>query len=348
VNRVASTVLCIGLVSLASAVAAQTPTPTPMAHRFIQVAPDVYAALGNGTIETRDAAGVIINANDVFLVDTNITPEATRRLVNDIKTLTPKPIRYVVNTHWHYDHADGNQVFGPEVTIIGHQNERAAILNGVLKNRLEQEFRNLPGQLDNLRKQIAGEQDPARKTQLEERLQTQLAYQQQLMETVPTPPTLTFEDRLTVFRGDREIRLIHPGRGHSDTDILVYLPKEKLIFTGDFFEGPATGALNFGFHDEWANNLEKLKALDYETTIPGHGEPFKGKERIDYFQAFLRDLWNQTKTLHDQKVPVADAAKRVDMSAHKPHYQNLSAMPGFQEATIARIYQVLDQRTGSN
>jgi glyoxylase-like metal-dependent hydrolase (beta-lactamase superfamily II) len=343
VTRVASVFASLGIVALAAVATSQT----SMAHRFVQVAPGVYAAIGNGTIETRDTASVIINSDDVFLVDTNITPEATRRLVNDIKTLTDKPIRYVVNTHWHYDHADGNQVFGPEVTIVGHQNERTAILGGVLKNRLALEFQNLPGQLANIRTQIDAEQDPARKQQLEDRLKTQEAYQQQLMETVPTPPNVTFEDHMTIFRGDREIRLIHPGRGHSDTDVLVYLPKEKVIMTGDFFEGPATGALNFGFHDEWANNLEKLKGLDYETTIGGHGEPFKGKERIDYFQAFLRDLWNQTKALHDQKVPVADAARRVDVSAHTPHYQNING-PGFQEATVARIYQLLDQRAGSN
>src|SRR5436853_4049022 len=109
---------------------------TPMAHRFIQVAPGIYSAIGNGAIEARSSNLVIINPDDVFLVDTNITPEATRRLVNDIKTLSDKPIRYVVNTHWHYDHTDGNQVFGPEVTIIGHENERADILQGGLKNRL--------------------------------------------------------------------------------------------------------------------------------------------------------------------------------------------------------------------
>jgi glyoxylase-like metal-dependent hydrolase (beta-lactamase superfamily II) len=342
-ERLGSLLAILAVVVPASFSSAQT----PVAHRFIEVAPSVYAAIGNGTIETRDTAAVIVNSDDVFLVDTNITPEATRRLVADIRTLTDKPIRYVVNTHWHYDHADGNQIFGPDVTIIGHENERTAIVGGALKNRLALEFQNLPGQLDNIRKQIATEQDPMRKAQLQDRLKVQEAYQQQLMETVPTPPNVTFEDHLTIFRGEREIRLIHPGRGHSDTDVLVYLPKEKVIMTGDFFEGPATGALNFGFHDEWANNLEKLKAIDYETTIPGHGEPFKGKERIDYFQAFLRDLWTQTKALHDQKVPAADAAKRVDLTAHKGHYQNING-PGFQEATIARIYQLLDQRTGSN
>jgi glyoxylase-like metal-dependent hydrolase (beta-lactamase superfamily II) len=296
----------------------------------------VYSAVGNGTIETRSSNMVIVNADDVFLVDTNITPEATRRLMTDIKTLTDKPIRYVVNTHWHYDHTDGNQVFGPEVTIIGHENERAEILQGVLKNRLALEFQNLPGQIENARKQGTAD-----------RLKVLEAYQEQLKETVPTPPTLTVADHLTVFRGEREIRILYLGRGHSDTDLMVYLPKEKIVATGDFFEGPATGALNFGFHDEWAINLEKLKALDFETVVPGHGEPFKGKDQISYFQAFLRDLWNQTKALHDQKVPVAEAARRIDLSAHREHYRSING-PGFQEATVARIYQVLDQRGGSN
>jgi glyoxylase-like metal-dependent hydrolase (beta-lactamase superfamily II) len=222
------------------------------------------------------------------------------------------------------------------VTIIGHENERAEILQGVLKNRLALEFQNLPGQIENARKQGTAD-----------RLKVLEAYQEQLKETVPTPPTLTVADHLTVFRGEREIRILYLGRGHSDTDLMVYLPKEKIVATGDFFEGPATGALNFGFHDEWAINLEKLKALDFETVVPGHGEPFKGKDQISYFQAFLRDLWNQTKALHDQKVPVAEAAKRIDLSAHREHYRNING-PGFQEATVARIYQVLDQRGGSN
>jgi cyclase len=113
---------------------------TPLAHRFIKVADDVYAAVGNGTIQTQDTVAVVVNRDDVLLVDTNITPEATRRLVSDIRTLTDKPIRYVVNTHWHYDHTDGNQVFGPEVRIIGHENTRKTILAGVLHKRLEQAF----------------------------------------------------------------------------------------------------------------------------------------------------------------------------------------------------------------
>ncbi len=176
----------------------------------------------------------------------------------------------------------------------------------------------------------------------------QEAYQQQLKETVPTPPNVTFDDHMTIFRGDREIRLIHPGRGHSDTDVLVYLPKEKVIMTGDFFEGPVTGALNFGFHDEWANNLEKLKVFDYETDDrrPRRAVQGQGAHRL------LPGV-PARPVEPDEDAARSEGAGGRRGQAHRPDRRtsrttsNING-PGFQEATIARIYQVLDQRAGSN
>jgi glyoxylase-like metal-dependent hydrolase (beta-lactamase superfamily II) len=337
------TVLFILAGALAVAVSAAAQTAPPLAHRFITVADGVYAAVGNGTIQTQDTVAVVINRDHVMLVDTNITPEATRRLVADIKTLTDKPLRYVVNTHWHYDHTDGNQIFGPEVQIIGHENTRKTILAGVLHKRLEQAFRDLPNALANTRKRLAAAGNEAERQQIQRQLAVQEAYQEQLKETRPTPPNVTITDRLTIHSGDREIQIFHPGRGHSDTDVIVYLPKERVLITGDYWEGDRTGALNFGFHDEWADNLEKLKSIDFDWVIAGHGEPFRGKETIAYKQAFLRDLWSQAKALHAQKVPVAEAAKQIDMTAHKAYFGSFTR-PGIAENVAARLYQVLDQR----
>jgi len=98
-----------------------------------------------------------------------------------------------------------------------------------------------------------------------------------------------------------------------------------------------------GFVDEWPDTLEKLKALDFDDVIPGHGDPFKGKERIDWFEAYLRDLWQQASKLHDEHVPAPDAAKRIDMSAHKAHYASIQA-PGVNPAYVARIYAVIEKR----
>jgi cyclase len=338
-------VFLAAITTLALIAPAAAQTAPPLAHRFIPIADGVYAAVGNGTIQTQDTVAVIINQHDVMVVDTNITPEATRRLVADIKTLTDKPIRYLVNTHWHYDHTDGNQIFGPEVQIIGHENTRTTILAGVLQKRLEQAFRDIPGQIANTKKRLAAAKDDAERQQIQRQLAVQEAYHEQLKETKPTPPNVTLTDRLTIHAGDREIQIFHPGRGHSDTDVIVYLPKERVLITGDYWEGDRTGALNFGFYDEWADNLEKLKAIDFDWVIAGHGEPFRGKETIAYKQAFLRDLWNQAQALHAQKVPVAEAAKRIDMTAHKAHFNNFT-QPGIAENVAVRLYQVLDMRAG--
>ena len=89
--------------------------------------------------------------------------------------------------------------------------------------------------------------------------------------------------------------------------------------------------------------LEMLAALDVRVVIPGHGEPFKGKERIDWFQAYLRDLWKQGSTLHEQKVSAAAAAPRIDMSAHKAHYASIAG-PGVNPSWVARMFEVMDGR----
>jgi hypothetical protein len=77
--------------------------------------------------------------------------------------------------------------------------------------------------------------------------------------------------------------------------------------------------------------------------IPGHGDPFKGKERIDWFQAYLRDLWRQATALHDEKVAAADAARRIDMTAHKAHYTSING-PGVPLVAVTRIYSVIEGR----
>ena len=121
-------------------------------------------------------------------------------------------------------------------------------------------------------------------------------------EVDPAPPTLSFERRMTLFRGPREIQLLFLGRAHTGGDISVYLPKEGLVFTGDMMLGGPSW-LGDGFVDEWDETLENLKALDFEVIVPGHGLPFRDRERINYVQAFYRDLWAQTRTLFDQGVP---------------------------------------------
>jgi glyoxylase-like metal-dependent hydrolase (beta-lactamase superfamily II) len=122
----------------------------------------------------------------------------------------------------------------------------------------------------------------------------------------------------------------------------VYLPKERVLCTGDLLVNGVANLVD-GYVDEWPDALEKLKPIDFIDVIPGHGEPFKGKERIDWFQAYLRDLWTQTRALHQQRVPAADAAKRIDMTTHKSHYPAING-PGVNPGAVARMYEVIERR----
>lgn len=326
----------------ALALGTQAPTPDA-AYAFREIVPGVYSAIGTGTLNVGSNSAVIVDRDDVMVVDSHISPESARVMLTELKAITGKPVRFLVNTHFHYDHTNGNQVFGPAVDIIGHEFTRAKLLDDPLhKGLLADLFAGLPGQLADLRARADAEQDAAAKARLERTVRVQSAFAEQLKELKPTPPNVTIGNEMTLFRGDREIRLLYLGRGHTGGDLVVYLPKQRLLCSGDLLVNGIANLVD-GYVNEWPDTLEKLNALDFEDVIPGHGEPFKGKERIGYFQAYLRDLWTQASRLHDDHVPAADAAKRIDLTAHRDHFPSITSV-GVNPAAVARIYAVIEHR----
>jgi cyclase len=300
-------------------------------YKFLRIADGVYYAIGGlGGHET-----VIVNDKDVVLVDTGTTPEGARKLLADIRQITDKPVRTVVDTHWHYDHADGNQVFGPGVEIIAHDTAYTALTTrDVLHSepfKTSQPFYDSAA-VEAVRRQVAQAQDPAAKRAATEKLAEAEDLHRQLIEVRPMPPTLTFSTSLTLHRGAREIDLLFLGRGHTAGDIMVFLPKEKIICTGDFM-GRSTGNMGDSYPDEWVAALEKLKGLDWSVDLPGHGLPFNDKARIAAFQSYLTDAARQVARLHDQGLSAQDAAARVDMTAHVKDYPNIEKGMAVREVT---------------
>jgi glyoxylase-like metal-dependent hydrolase (beta-lactamase superfamily II) len=335
--------LLLAAIAVSALVYAQA-QPPQAAHRFQQIAPGVYSAVGTGTLNVGSNSAIIVNQDDVLIVDSHITPESARVLIREIKTITDKPVRFLVNTHFHFDHANGNQVFTSPVDIIGHEFTRRKLLGDVLAKGtvFAEMLAAVPNQIEQMKQRAAAEQDAAARARLEQQVRVQQAYVEQVKEVKPTPPTVTLKDQMSLFRGDREIRIIHLGRGHTAGDVVVYLPRERVVCTGDFLVAGVSN-LSDGYVNEWPQTLEKLRAIDFTDVIPGHGEPWKGKEKIDHWQAYLRDIWQQASKLHDQKVPAAEAARRIDMTAHKNHYPNITA-PGVPAIGVARMYEVMEGR----
>jgi glyoxylase-like metal-dependent hydrolase (beta-lactamase superfamily II) len=196
----------------------------------------------------------------------------------------------------------------------------------------------------NLERQVAEESDPARKAQLEERHRVQRDYMNAIGRVVPTPPNITLETEMTLFQlasgGSREIQLLHLGRAHTGGDVVIFLPQERVVFTGDMML-PGLSYMGDGHVDEWPATLEALKSLDFDVLLPGHGPPVRSKEPITHFQAYLTDLWQKTEAMHRRGVSAQQAAEEIDMSNHSENYRQLRG-PGVDPRAIRRIYELLD------
>ncbi len=308
------------------------------------MAPGVYHAVGTGALSVGCNASVIVNADDVIVVDTHMTPGGAWALRDELRALTPKPVRSVINTHWHFDHAHGNQIYGPDVEIIGHEYTRMKLAAGDSKRGRSYDMfiGGVPAQITQLTANVAAARDAAERAKLTAQLAVLQNHYAGTQTVTPIPPTVTMTDRLTLHRGGREIRLLYLGRGHTAGDIVVFLPKERLVITGDLLvEG--TSYLGDGFLAEWPQTLERLRALDYDHTLPGHGKAFTGKAKIDHFQAYLRDFWSQAQALRKTGLSAEEAATRIDMRSHAANYPALTTA-GVLWHGVARAYEELDGR----
>jgi cyclase len=339
--------VCAGLVALFAAWVyvdgrAQSGGPVVSgAHRFEKVAEGIYYATASGTMNVGANSPIILTDEEALVVDSEITPAAGRALAADLKAITTKPIRYVVDSHYHYDHAHGNQVFIDSAQVIGHDNTRKRLLTNVLEQyTYVSSVKPVPERVAALRERIAKESDAQQKAALERQVANSLAYLEQVKETKVTPPAVTFDHTMTIVRGGREMRLLYLGRGHTDTDVIVYLPKERVVATGDLMES-VVSYMGDSYPDEWIATLDRLRALDFDTVMPGHGVVFKGKGKIEAFQKYLRDVVTQTAALRKQGLSADDAAAKIDVTAYRNEFANIRGV-GIDPAGVRRIYQLAD------
>jgi cyclase len=327
--------------------AAQARTPAGTVHagkafRFNKVREGVYHAIGTGALAVVGNSSVIVGDDSVAIVDDHVSPAAASVLLEEVKALTTKPVRYVINTHFHFDHAHGNQVFGPGVDIVGHEYTREMLLAG--KSAAMPLFQNyllgLPGSIATLRQSLAAETNAEARA----KLQTQLVVAEQnalsQAEFRPVPPNVTFRSEMTLHLGSREIQIRHLGRAHTAGDIVVYLPAEKVVITGDFLTAGLSN-MSDSYPVEWVATLEALKTLDFDTVLPGHGEAFTDKAKIGYFQDYLRDVWTEVGKLKQQGVSAEEASKRVDLTRHKGRLPVQA--PGVPLIGVQRIYALMDE-----
>src|SRR5688500_17802190 len=257
---------------------------------FRKVADGVHAAIAAPAYKVNCNTAIIESDGGVIVVDTHSKPSAARVIIEQIRKITSKPVRYVVNTHFHWDHWHGNEAYPaayPDAEIVTNQITREAMRLKGLK-RIQDHVRQVPEEISKLEAELARAGSTAEREKLTENLRLAKAYLAEVSALKPALPTVTFEGTMRLYRRDRELQLVHLGRAHTEGDVFVYLPKEKIVITGDAVIG-WTPYMGGGYPEDWAGTLDRLAQLDFTHMIMGHGE-VAGRDWLMTFRSYVHDM----------------------------------------------------------
>ena len=279
----------------------------------------------------------IIGDDDVVVVDTGAGPTHARALITALKKLTPKPVKYVINTHWHDDHMLGNAAFReayPGVEFIGHANSITEMQTTGAANR-KQLLAEGPAFADEIRQALANGVNLAGKPiSHEERLsfQSDLVWADRYFAEAPRTaviaPTMTLETELRLQRGAREIVVRHLGRAHTAADIVVHLPKENIVITGDLVVWPVPLFGTTSFPVDYIATLEALLLLKPATIIPGHGPVMRDTAYLAKMLAVLKSIEMQVRAAVARGESREQIRKSVNLTTHRESFAGGSVLLG--------------------
>jgi glyoxylase-like metal-dependent hydrolase (beta-lactamase superfamily II) len=304
------------------------------------VAEGVYAAIARPQYKVNSNAVIVINDDGVLVIDSHSKPSSARALIAEVRKLTDKPVRYVVNTHFHFDHTQGNQAyptaFPKEVTIISSETTRQLLSSQGIPS-VRQQLEQMPAEITALQERLASEKDVAVKAKLEDDLRQAREYMGELRQMEIRLPDLTFDKSLILHKKNRDIFILFLGRGHTAGDTVVYLPRERVVATGDLLHA-FMPTLRDAYPQEWIETLDQVSKLDFDTLIGGHGD-VRPKSHLTFFRNYLADLIEQTRASLKRGETLEQAKKSV-AAALAPRYESGMAgrFAGSVGANIEKVY----------
>lgn len=239
-----------------------------------EVADGVYAYVQLDGSWGLNNAGFLVGADGVTMIDTCFTERRTRALIDTIASVTPRPLRTLINTHHHGDHTHGNYLL-PLATVIGHERCREEMIaSGHIATGL------FPGvDWGNLE---------------------------------VSPPFVCFDERLDVYVDDRKVELEFVGPAHTTNDVVAWLPQHRVLFAGDLVFNGGTPFVVMSSVSGSLAALERLRSLGPDLIVPGHGSVC-GLDAIDDQIAYLRFVQEIARRGFDAGIPALDLALDTDL-----------------------------------
>lgn len=256
--------------------------------RLLEVVEGVYAAIARKGVGAMGNAGFIDLGNETIVFDTFFTIPAAVDLRKVAEQYTGHKVTYVINSHYHFDHVLGNQIFH-DVPIISTKEARNAMEREMDFSDIDRHRTELEQYIKELEQEIDKQNDPLIIKSLTNQMQDVKMFYQIIPQIHPTLPTVTFENNLELFGLKGNIELHSYGGGHTNSDVFLYLPEKRLAFMGDLVSNHSHPWVGAGDIQKWKSILEKVSQLDIEIIIPGHGMPGT-MENVHLTYQYLKDI----------------------------------------------------------
>jgi glyoxylase-like metal-dependent hydrolase (beta-lactamase superfamily II) len=292
---------------------AQAQTATANLFTIEKVADGVFAALAKPQALTNSNAAIFVLDRDVLVVDAHSKPSAAAALIAQIKKeVTDKPVRYLVNSHFHWDHTQGDTAYktaNGKIDIIASEATKQ-LMTQLQRDRLKESLDSVPGLIDTVRSRLSRATTAQERDRYNELLRQLTAYQEEMKSYPLELPTFTFARTHIIKDRSGELQLAFNGKAHTAGDIQVFSPSKKVVATGDAIIGFLPN-LNDGFPRPWPKTIDAVGAWQFDHIIAGHGMVQHGRARMGQFRNYIEDLTARVERAKKAGTPLAQLQKTI-------------------------------------
>jgi glyoxylase-like metal-dependent hydrolase (beta-lactamase superfamily II) len=312
------------------------PPPAPADQtELVKLAENAYAEIVSPDGNAVSNSGFVVLEDSVLVYDAHFTPEGGHALVSRIRSVTPKPIRYLVLSHFHPDHTHGSQAFGEVRQIISSAAARRDMLHRDLP-AMRRATAGAESQIQHIQRELAATRDEVRKEQIRKTLRSRQEFLERMSRLNIQAPVVAVEDSLVLMDRGKRIEIVSTGAGHTDGDLILFLPSSKVVFAGDVFFNSALPNTQDASILSWIKSLGELLKLNADTFVPGHG-PVGGKDDVRRFLSYLEEL----KSMVEAGVKRGDTLEQVLRDCRVPPRFEHFQFQNFFPANVQSIYMEL-------
>ena len=292
---------------------AQAPAASAQLFDIQKIADGVYFALAHPQALTNCNASIFVNSQDVLVVDAHSKPSAAASLIAQIKKeVTTKPVRYLVNTHFHWDHTQGDAAYratGSKVEIIASETTKQLLAQNA-RNRLKESLDGVPKIIDALQARLAKASSAADQQFFKEQIRLAQAYQVEMKSFAPELPDIAFAKSHVIQDRAHDLHIEFHGRAHTAGDVAVFCPQKGAVATGDAIIGFLPNIAD-GYPREWPGTINSIEQLKAQHLLPGHGTAQNNYDRATQMRNYIEELTGLVEAGKKAGKPLAELQKTI-------------------------------------